>query len=345
MNEPTDEEQKARQDEQTMARLLRLAGPRPPVPADIEDRVYARVFEEWRNSSTQPEPARVYDTVHREWTKSTRRRLVRRWALPLALAASVALAVALLFEPGEPDAVVLPVGTVARVVHAGGGVLPDVGDEVFPGEVLETGAGDGVSLALADAVSLRMGENSRLEIVAAGHYRLDHGRLYADSGDFVYRDRNLHIETALGAVTDIGTQFMVLAGDERLEVAVREGRVDVVNDATTHIAVAGERLTMDAAGDATVVDIDAYDSDWAWAANLSPAFDIENKSLLDFLRWAARETGRELVFEDQELRMTAMRTDLHGSVAGFRPLEAVDSVLSTTSFRYRIEAGRIIVER
>ena len=136
-----------------------------------------------------------------------------------------------------------------------------------------------------------------------------------------------------------------LAGDDRLEVAVREGRVDVVNDTTNQIAVAGERLTMDAAGDATVVGIDAYDTDWAWAANLSPAFDIENKSLLDFLRWAARETGRELVFEDQELRMTAMRTDLHGSVAGFKPLEAVDSVLATTSFRYRIEADRIVIQR
>ena len=41
--------------------------------------------------------------------------------------------------------------------------------------------------------------------------------------------------------------------------------------------------------------------------------------------------------------MSAMRTDLHGSVADFEPLEALESVLATTSFRYRIEADKIVV--
>ena len=66
---------------------------------------------------------------------------------------------------------------------------------------------------------------------------------------------------------------------------------------------------------------------------------------MDFLRWAARETGRELVFETNELRMSAMRTDLHGSVSDFDPLEAVESVLATTRFKYRIEADKIVIEQ
>ena len=40
-----------------------------------------------------------------------------------------------------------------------------------------------------------------------------------------------------------------------------------------------------------------------------------------------------------------MRTDLHGSVEDFEPLEAVESVLATTNFRYRLEADRIVIER
>ena len=43
--------------------------------------------------------------------------------------------------------------------------------------------------------------------------------------------------------------------------------------------------------------------------------------------------------------MSAMRTDLHGSVEDFEPLEAVESVLATTRFRYRLEADRIVIER
>ena len=111
------------------------------------------------------------------------------------------------------------------------------------------------------------------------------------------------------------------------------------------MAVAGERLRIDASGDAVVGAVESHTDFWAWATELAPPFDIENKSLLDFLRWAARETGRELVFEDQDLRMSAMRTDLHGSVAGFQPMEAIESVLATTSFRYRIEPDRIIIVR
>ena len=126
---------------------------------------------------------------------------------------------------------------------------------------------------------------------------------------------------------------------------MREGRVDITHDGAARMAVAGERLRIDASGDAVVDAIESHNDFWAWATELAPPFDIENKSLLDFLRWAARETGRELVFEDQDLRMSAMRTDLHGSVAGFKPLEAIESVLATTSFRYRIEPDRIIIVR
>ena len=84
---------------------------------------------------------------------------------------------------------------------------------------------------------------------------------------------------------------------------------------------------------------------WSWAAELAPTFDIENKSLMDFLDWASREAGMELVFASDELRMAAMRTELHGSVEGFAPIEAIESVLATTAFTYRIEQGKVVIER
>ncbi|HWM27168.1 MAG TPA: STN domain-containing protein, partial [Woeseiaceae bacterium] len=86
-----------------------------------------------------------------------------------------------------------------------------------------------------------------------------------------------------------------------------------------------------------------YDSSWKWAEGLAPAFDIENRTLLDFLKWASRETGRELVFEDDITRMYAMGTRLHGSVSNFTPSEALESVLPTTRFKYRLNARQIII--
>jgi ferric-dicitrate binding protein FerR (iron transport regulator) len=161
----------------------------------------------------------------------------------------------------------------------------------------------------------------------------------------MYRDRGMIIHTAIGSVTDVGTQFAVGVTDDRLDVAVREGRVDVSRSADEFVAVAGERLRLGHGEQAIVDALAPNDAFWNWTTALAPVFDIENKSLLEFLRWVARETGRELVFEDNELRMSAMRTDLHGSVADFEPLEAVESVLATTNFRYRILADRIIIER
>jgi hypothetical protein len=201
-----------------------------------------------------------------------------------------------------------------------------------------------MSIVLGSAESLRIDEQTILVVDAQDEFRLIQGRVYADTGDLMYRDRRLVIETMMGSVTDIGTQFSVGIADDLIDVAVREGRVDLSQDSAQFVAVAGERLQIHRDEGVSIDTLAAHDPYWNWTTQLAPAFDIDNQSLLDFLRWAARETGRELVFESNELRMSAMRTDLHGSVDDFNPLEAVASVLATTRFRYRIETDRIVIE-
>ena len=346
MNDKTSQGNSTDRDDETMERLLRLAGPRAPIPEDIEARVYERVRREWQTSSQPPDGARVYQFVRREWQKDATRRRYRRWAVPVALAASAVLALALVLQtpPSVPRQVT--VGTVARVVgDTASGALPAPGTPVYAGEVLTTGAGQRLSIVIDNVESLRLDENTTLAVVAKDEFRLQAGRVYADTGDFMYRDRGLNIETAMGIVTDVGTQFAVQVAAAQLDVAVREGRVDVSRGTNEYVAVAGERLRLAGNEDPVVQPVEPHDSYWNWTASLAPVFDIENKSLLDFLRWAARETGRKLVFEDNELRMSAMRTDLHGSVEDFEPLEAVESVLATTNFRYRLEADRIVIAR
>ena len=348
MNDKTSQGNSTDRDDETMERLLRLAGPRAAIPDEIEARVYDRVHQEWRASSKPPDGARVYQFVRREWEKDTTRRRYRRWALPVTIAASVVLAVAVILQPQPPPSAPgrVAIGTVARVVDdTGSGALPAIGEPIYAGEVLTTGLGQKLSVVINNAESLRIDQNTTLAFVAKDEFRLDTGRVYADTGDFMYRDAGLIIDTAMGSVTDVGTQFAVQVAAERLDVAVREGRVDVSHGTNEFVAVAGERLRLVQDDEPLVVTVEPHDSFWNWTASLAPVFDIEDKSLLEFLRWAARETGRELVFEDNELRMSAMRTDLHGSVENFEPLEAVESVLATTNFHYRIQANRIIIER
>ena len=328
-----------------MADLLRLAGPREPVPTEVERRVYARVKQEWARQA-RPDTDKVYQSVRASWFKAAvRPRRIRQWAIPVALAASAAFALLLLATPGPvTDSPALAVGTVTIAAEtSGSGKVYSVGDTIYAGTTLSTGDA-GMSIRLTNSESIRLDRQTTLVVNDQTSFALEGGRVYADTGDLMYRDQGLVIDTAMGSVTDIGTQFAVSIGDRELDVAVREGRVDVAQDDEVFVAVAGERMRLDGSG-ASITPISARDDYWAWTADLAPIFEIDGEPLLDFLRWAARETGYELVFADNELRMQAMRVDLHGSVSGFAPLDAVEAVLAGTTFSYRITDGKIIIER
>ena len=344
MTKQTNDDIELERDEEAMARLLRLAGPRAEIPTDAESRVYARVLKEWQASTGAPDDTRVYDRVHRTWKRDAALAAARRWIMPMALAASAALIAIFISQP-EPVPPVA-VGTVAKVVSpAAGGSAFALGDEIYAGMTIETGEGQGLSFLLARNESLRLDENSAIRVDTGDQFTLLRGRVYADTGEFVYRDGGLRIDSMFGAVTDIGTQFAVSIQNDLLDVAVREGRVDVRHDTHKYIAMSGERIRLLEQGEVDVAPLALTDEYWNWTTQLAPAFDIEGKSLMDFLKWAARESGRILYFEDSELRMAAMRTDLHGSISDFPPLEAIESVLATTAFSYHVEADRIVIDR
>jgi ferric-dicitrate binding protein FerR (iron transport regulator) len=330
--------------EQALARLLQLAGRSERIDEDIERRVYEAVRKEWVASSQPPDDSRVYRNVRREWRRSSAPSRMRRWVVPLAMAAAVVLAIGVVLQPAPPTTPNVPLGEFVRVADAQSNAHR-VGDEVRSGDTVTSGPSGGISILLADGESVRLDRDTTVVFAGRDHLRLLDGRVYADTGNYVYRDRALVIETGNGTVTDVGTQFSVDARGASLDVAVREGRVDVRNDEQELVAVAGERLLIEPGQGVEVREISPHDDYWGWVTGLAPAYDIENRSLLDFLRWAARETGRELVFEDSDLRMAAMRTDLHGSLEDFGPEEAIPAVLSTTSFRYHVAVDRIVISR
>jgi len=341
MDQENNEQQE--RDEEALVRLMRIAGPRPDISPSVESRVYERVLREWQVSTAPADSKRVYANVQRSWRMAGVRRQLLRWALPLAVAASAVLVAVMMQQPVAPTAPAI--GTVARVVGLPAEVGVANGDSVFPGATLTTGDGQGLSLLLVGSESVRLGSNSALRIDERARFTLLKGRVYADTGQFAYRNGGLQIDTGLGVVTDVGTQFAVEFDGDTLDVAVREGRVDVRQDAGAFVAIAGERLVVDEAGSAELTELAPHSIYWNWAAELAPTFDIENKSLMDFLDWASREAGMELVFASDELRMAAMRTELHGSVEDFGPIEALESVLATTAFKYRIEDGKVVIER
>ena len=329
-------------DEKLLENLLRLAGERPEIPLSVESRIYHRVQREWQESTASPAEDKVYAEVHRSWRRDAWRGRFLRWAVPFAVAASAALVVLMLGQP-EPVAprVAATVAAVIAPEAVQGGY--ETGTPIYEGDLITTGGGNGISLLLAQNASLRIDENTSIRIDSSDHFTLLTGRVYADTGQFVYNNGGLRIDTQYGVVRDVGTQFAVSSDADSMDVAVREGRVELIRDSDVQVAKMGERLSLVSGQGASISNLDTHDPYWDWIAELTPSFDLENKSLLDFLKWAARETGRELRFENDESRMFAMRTDVHGSVNGLTPDEALAAILSTTTLHYRIDADKVVL--
>lgn len=312
--------------EDSIARLMRLAGPRPAVPQAVRERVHAAVKREWRGK------------VARQRTRRWGRR-----AIPAALAAGVLLAVVLggrvpLIDPA-------PVATVA-VVGGGSGTQSlrlHPGDPVYPGDSIRTG-GSGAALALGNGVSLRLAANTTATVGAIDEVTLTAGRIYADTGPAIRADRTITVHTNIGSATDHGTQFAIGYDGVAMSVAVREGSVEVDARRASYTAEAGEKLTFRKGEKARYSELPPHDRSWGWASALAPSFDIDQRPVINFLRWAARETGRELVFASEGVRLAAMATRLSGSVAGLTPSEAIEAVRPTIPrFDLHVDERRVIV--
>lgn len=344
MADETNKTDVTNDDDKSLASLIKLAGEQPEIPLGIESRVYHRVQEEWRKSSTQASGDQAYNEVHKSWRRSARRSSLFRWLVPVGVAATVLIAV---LVSTQPESLPPPiVATVSRVIDAGQiGAQYSDGAVLRAGDVVSTAADEGLSLLLARGESLRIDENTKIRADGTDRFTLLSGRVYADTGLYVYREGGLTIDTVFGVVTDVGTQFAVAALDTTLDVAVREGRVDVRNASGDYAARVGERLTLVAGQGVEISTLDTHDEYWNWIADLAPTFDTRNRSLLDFLKWAARETGRDLQFDTDETRMFTMRTDISGSVAGLTPDEALASILATTTVRYKIESDKVLIEK
>lgn len=318
--------------ERDVAALLRAAGARPVPSAAVATDVRAAVESEWR--ATLAARAR-----RRQWTG---------WAAAAGVA--VAAVGAWLLYP-SPQTAPSQVASVTRVV---GSVEQDRGDgrwaPVAAGDSLDDRtrlrtAGDGrLALELTSGVALRLDVDTELALARLDRAALARGAVYVDSGSARGGPgADLELATPGGSVRHLGTQYEARVQDGRVRVGVREGRVRVAADGGDVFAGAGERLVIEG-GALKREPLARTGADWQWIADITPPFMLEGRTVEEFLVWAARETGRTVVFTSPEAAQRAQAVRLSGTVEGLAPDEAVVAALSTTSLRPAIGAEHIRVE-
>lgn len=321
---------------EAIRRLLKMAGPRPAVPADRQ--------------------ARVRAAVHAQWLAGTRRGSRRR---PLirggwALAATAALVLAATFAGWRPGSLLSPggrrIGRIARVdgqAQGRDGAVLLAGDAVNAGFEMTTAGDARLAIDLGDAISVRLDRGSRARVVSARVLELEAGALYVDSGATVAPGDTpaIEVRTPRGIVRDIGTQFEVRLGAEELRVSVREGRANLDRDGRSYGADAGQRLTIDASGAVLTDRVDPRGPEWDWVLASAPPFPIEGRPLTEYLGWVSREAGLTVRFADPSIEREAGTVVLHGSIEGLTPDQTPAAVLPTCGLDHRIEGDLLLIDR
>ena len=308
-------------DDTDVAALLKSVGPRPSASAQAMADARAAVAAEWRA------------------TVATRQR--RRQFAGWATAASVAMAavavwvVRPLVQP-EPEIVAALVRVIGSVEQnrGDGRWTPLAADASIDGGTrLRTGTDGRAALQLPSGIQLRLDSRTLVALDDSGHATLSRGAVYVDTGVIAGAPSpDFELETPAGNVRHLGTQYEARLEEASLQVGVREGRVrvssaggDVVGDAGERLTVSGDRVSRS--------PLPRTAAAWDWVGSVTPPHSIEGRSVESFLVWAARETGRTIVYTSPDVAQQARSVTLSGTVEGLTPDEAVTAVLSTTSLQ------------
>ena len=173
------------------------------------------------------------------------------------------------------------------------------------------------------------------------------GRLYLDTKGT--HSGSVEIVTRFGTLRDVGTQFEVLATGTTLRVRTREGAVTLTRGPNstqcsnapparscasirtgTSSAAASRRTTRNGPGPKC-------------SPNRHSGPDL---SLLRFLDWVARETGRGLRYDSPDTETRVSRVVLHGTTPELAPVQALEVALATTDIEYSLlDDGTILLRQ
>jgi ferric-dicitrate binding protein FerR (iron transport regulator) len=300
-------------DDEGLKSLLRWAGRRPMPPDEVSSAVYQHSRSAWL-------------------AQVRRRHALRRGYAWAAGGAAFVMACwgAWNLYPHQVVATVAP-GQAVIINHSLWHPLAgDTDGNLFEGDTLQT-FGQGAQLQRADGTDLRVSDNASLSFPSPSTVRLRRGRLYVQTHG-VARTRDLVVNTDLGSIEHLGTQFLVERDNDALLVAVRDGRVAL--HYPQHEAVElrdGQAARVVPHGELQRWDLEAFDSVWDWADGLAPPLAIDGQSLYAVLNQIAQRSGLVLRFSTPAAESAARSLALHGAPLELQPRDALAAVLATTT--------------
>lgn len=324
--------------------LIRGAGHRPAMPDAALDAVRDAARQAWSARLARTEALRARQArQRRRWTLAAGVIFALvgiTWVLGFSWVSRVSSRGVLLVERA------LDATSVTSPNDDGAAPVLQAGDSLPLGSTLRTGPRGNAALRTEGGASVRLARDSRVVLTGPGVLTLDAGAVYIDTeAAGHWTGTSWTVETRFGTIQDIGTQFTVTLGDNHVAVAVREGAVDVLQGGQRHRADAGNGLRLGADGAVIREVVARHGPPWSWVLDGAPPFELEGRSLHQFLAWVAREAGWTLRYQDANLAREARAIEVRGSIDGVAPDDAVPLVVPTAGLEARVEDGILTITR
>lgn len=308
-----DSDELSTTDEAHIASLLKAAGQREAIPEPLKQR--------WSNH-------------FRQQLAQRRRQSQQRWLAACASVAMVAVMGLLFLRQPIPASTI----TVSQVTGNNVLILTTAKQRLAAsGQVLTAGS----TLSTGDASLLSINYHYfDLRLNAGTRLRIDSDRLTLLAGEVYVRSTRrspgsgLIIATPFAIINDVGTQFTVRVTDDSVISTVRQGSILVQAGGTRTAASVtdngAQQVTVNRRREIDIIATSASGDHWEWIYAVTPPYQLEGKSVYEFLRWSVQESGLTLRFDDERAEIYARTTVLHGDFPGLNPRTAVLPVLATT---------------
>jgi Fe2+-dicitrate sensor, membrane component len=345
-------------DDSDIRDLLQRAGKREQPDADMMNELRQTTYAAWQQA-----------------VKQNRQAKRRRWLTGVALAASVFAVTALVgFQLtrgfGEPSVRVAAVAYQQGAIniisksreanrltalfsrsepHSNGENVSNrsvANQPLYSNDIISTAADGLVRLELADSTVLILAADTALQLQSASRVKLIKGKLYLDSPG---TKASTDITTAWGNIRDIGTQYELSVDESRLQVAVREGQVEISlrDQKPVYAGVVnnlGDVIVIDRSNKITTTKVAANDDYWMWAQSASAGLNLEGLSVYDLLTWAGRVTGKSVTYESTQIKYNAQHTHFSGGVISAEDIELnLIELLKTTRLSASLNSDSILL--
>lgn len=292
----------------------------------------------------------VYQEVHKLWLQTHKRSFIRTHAFKIAVSFIIFasfFSITFLIKGEQPNF------NIAKNIKIQGQIQISsdninwnklsVHKTINPGDFIKTQANNRLYVRLNNGNSFRLDESSTLKINTSDNFSLINGQIYIDS-DHANGNHKLSIETQLATIDHIGTRYSISYNEESLNVSVREGLVLVdVSDNKKHQVEKGKQFTQSSSGEYSFNLINSYDDKWLWTQKITPNFEIQDKSMSDYLKWVSSETGYQIQWDSFKVKAKAKDVILSGSINGIVPIDSIDVIFPTTKFSYKLNDSELLI--